>query len=114
MEDISEKFLHLEQELMPYKNIMAQAVDVIVAENVSKYPIIIAHQQDLSMGVPIIEANEKIKWSLHASTLEEFVTKQIIFMENVDQFTKNYKDPEQHICIFVLSELGANFVFLTR
>ncbi len=109
-----EKFLKLEKELQPYKKILSQASDVILNENVSKYPIFIVHQQELEMGVSLIDAGSKFKWSVNASTLEEFVTKELIFMEKAQDFITTFKDPEIHLCLFVLSELGAQFIFVPR
>ena len=48
-----DKFLELERQLTPYKKILSQASDVILDENVSKYPIFIVHQQELEMGVSL-------------------------------------------------------------
>jgi len=110
----ADQFLALQQQLQPYKKILAQAADVILDENVSKYPIFIIHQQELNMGVSLVEAGEKMKWSVNASTLEEFVTKELIFMEKAQDFISTYKNPEEHLCLFVLSELGAQFIFIPR
>lgn len=109
-----DKFLELEKQLVPYKKILSQASDVILDERVSKYPIFIIHQQELEMGVLLIEAGHKFRWSVNASTLEEFVTKEIIFHDKAQDFIATYKDPELHLCLFVLSELGAQFIFVPR
>lgn len=109
-----DQFLALQQQLQPYKKILAQAADVILDENVSKYPIFIVHQQELHMGVSLIDAGDKFKWSVNASTLEEFVTKELIFMDKAQDFISTYKDPEINLCLFVLSELGAQFIFIPR
>ncbi len=108
------RFLELENELAPYRKILSQAADVIINENVSKYPIFVVHQQELEMGIALIEAGSKLRWSVNASTLEEFVTKKLIFMEKVDEFISTYKDPETYLCLFVLSELGAQFIYIKR
>ena len=110
----TDRFLELEKELNPYKKILAQASDVILDEGVSKYPIFVIHQQEMDMGVLLIQAGTKFRWSVNASTLEEFVTKEIIFHEKAQEFIATYKDPEIYLCLFVLSELGAQFVFLPR
>ncbi|MBK8347708.1 MAG: hypothetical protein IPL08_08755 [Saprospiraceae bacterium] len=109
-----DQFLALQQQLQPYKRILAQAADVILNENVSRYPIFIIHQQEMNMGVSLIDAGDKMKWSVNASTLEEFVTKELIFMEKAEDFISTYKDPEVYLCLFVLSELGAQFIFMPR
>ncbi|MCZ2100891.1 MAG: hypothetical protein LC107_05080 [Chitinophagales bacterium] len=110
-----EQFLVLEQQLKPYKKILAQAADVIIDQHVSKYPIFVVHQQEVAIGIELIEASGKdMPWSVNASTLEEFVTKNIIFMDKSQDFISTYKNPEENLCLFVLSELGAQFIYLAR
>ncbi len=110
----AESFIVLQKELEVFRRIMTQAANVIVDQNVSEYPILVAHQQELELGMVIYDrAKYKgAKWSVHASTLEEFVSRQLIFPEKIDDFKKNYKSIDTNICIFVLSELGAKFIFL--
>lgn len=110
------KFIQLEEELEQYKKIMAAASDSILDGEVSKYPIFVVHQQVFEVGVLLSSADsdDDSSWSLHASTLEEFAAKQIISMEKAEDFIKVFKDPKDHFCVFVLSELGANFVFIPR
>lgn len=108
------KYIQLEEELKPFSSVMSQASDSILDQEVSKYPIFVVHQHELEIGVPLIEKSEANHWSVHASTLEEFVSKQIVENEKVQDFIEVYKDPSDHYCIFVLSELGANFIFLPR
>jgi hypothetical protein len=110
-----ETFLHLQDELKPYINAMGQAADIIRDQDVSKYPIMIVHQNELTMGLPLIEKEKHFgNWNVNASTLEEFVSKNIVFNEKIEEFILNFKDPDSQICVFVLSELGANFIFLPR
>jgi hypothetical protein len=111
----TEKFLKLELELKVYSKMMADASQVIIDKEVSSYPIFVAHQQELELGIQLAD-REKVagNWNIHASSLEEFVAKQIIFEDKVKEFKKNYKDPLQHICVFVLSELGAQFIYLPK
>ena len=109
------KFHILEKELKPYSKLLGEASGRIIDEGISSYPIFIFHQQEMDMGLPLWEDGaEPGKWKVHASTLEEFVTKQLINMEKVDEFLKVYKDPAEHFCLFVISDLGANFVFIPR
>lgn len=110
----AESYITLEKELDIYRKIMTQAATVILDTEVSKYPILVAHQQELELGIPIFkrEENQGAKWSIHASTLEEFVSRQVIFPEKIEEFKTNYKTIDSSICVFVLSELGAEFIFL--
>lgn len=107
-----EKFLQLEQDLRRYRKALREAREIMLDQEVSLYPIFILHQQELEMGIPLIEAgNENGLWSVHASSLEEFVIKNIILEDRIEEFRKVYNSHDHHFCIFVLSELGAQFIF---
>ncbi len=109
------KFKVLEGELRPYIPTLGKAADTILDQEVSEYPIFVAHQHQVEIGIPLIDKVEsKGNWSVNASTLEEFVSKQVIQPDKVDPFKSVYKDPEEFVCLFVLSELGATFIFLPR
>ena len=109
------KFLVLEKELQPYLKVMEQAVDAILDKDVSDFPILVIHQQQIELGLPVIDHHKvKGKWSINASTLEEFATKQLIATDKIEDFQSIYKDPNLHLCLFVISELGAQFIFTRR
>ncbi len=113
MSNLQQRFL--EQELEQYKVALGKAVDTVLDKEVSKYPIFVAHQEQIEIGLPIIQRNKVSgNWAINVSTLEEFVTKQIVKTDKVDEFRTVYKDPRQYLCFFVLSELGATFNFLPR
>jgi len=109
----TEKYIQLQEELETYKSVFRKAADSILDKEVSSFPIFVIHQHIVELGIPIVE-REKVKgnWSVNVSSLEEFVTKQIIQTENVEEFKRVYKDPEAYFCLFVLSELGAQFIFI--
>lgn len=105
----------IELELQPLKTPLGQAADTIVNENVSNYPVFVVHQQRVDIGLALIDKDRNgTKWSVNASTLEEFVTKNLIQPNKVDNFKDVFKPVKDQLCLFVLSELGATFVFLPR
>ena len=111
----TESFIALKEDLQRYSRLMGEAGDVIRDQDVSKYPIFVAHQQEVAIGLPLLEKEKNGGlWNIHASTLEEFAAKNLIFDDKINDFILAYKDPEAFVCVFVLSELGANFVFLPR
>lgn len=113
--DTTTKLTQLETEIAPYKSILSKASDTILDQEVSSYPIFVVHQQTIEIGISIVDGESKLgKWSVNASTLEEFVAKQLIQTEKVDEFKKIYKVPENNLCLFILSDLGATFVFTPR
>ncbi len=109
------QFRAIEKAVGPYLPLMGQAADTILDQDVSTYPIFIIHQLNVEIGVVLVSKEEgKAEWSIHASTLEELVTKQVIQMDKVDNFRQVYKDPRENLCLFTLSEMGATFIFLPR
>jgi hypothetical protein len=116
-EFIHAKIERLETELKPYLPVISKAADTILDQDVSSYPIFIVHQMDaVDIGIALLshEAEDGPAWSVHASTLEELATKKVIEMNKVDNFREVYKDPRENLCHFVLSDLGANFMFISR
>ena len=111
----NEHFERLKKELVPYLKALGQAADVIMTKEVSAFPIFVVHQHTVDIGINIVD-REAIKgnWSVNASTLEEFVTKQILSPEKVEDFKLVYKNHDGELCLFVLSDLGANFIFLPK
>lgn len=108
------KYLKLEKILEPYNLIMGKAADTILDQEVSSYPIFVIPNKEVSLGVPLVEGKDQKEVRIHASTLEELATKNIIAMEKVDRFRQVYKDPSDYLCLFVITEQQADFIFLPR
>ena len=105
----------LEIALKPFKLVLGKAIDTVLEQEISKYPIFVLHKQEMELGIPLKnEINTPNDWLVNLSTLEEFSTKQVIEASRITRFTKVYKNPEEFLCLFVLDEFGANFVFLPR
>jgi len=114
-EETEEKYKALEKSLHPFKDLMSKSISALEDKEITNYPIFVVHKQELELGIPIIDRESTpFEWSLHISSLEEFVTRQLIQMEKTDEFIKVYKEHSAHYCIFAISELGAQFVFLKR
>ena len=109
------QFARLEEEIRPFFSIMGRASDTIIDENISNYPIFVVSQLDIELGIPLVQRQEDGNpWSVHASTLEEMSAKKIVQAERVSDFRSIFKDPRDYLCLFVLSDLGAKFIFLPR
>ncbi len=108
-------FKKLERELRQFKPLLAKAADSILDQDVSKYPIFIIHKGEIEIGIDLIN-KEKMggSWSINVSMLEEFAAKQLIQGNKIENFQQIFKDPTEYTCLFVLSEAGANFIFLPR
>jgi len=111
----SEKLLVIENEMKGYSKFLAAASDKIINNKASLFPIFVVSKQPIALGISLID-REKVNsnWSINASSLEEFVNKKLVFEEKVLDFKETYKDPNLFICLFVLSDLGAQFMFIAR
>jgi hypothetical protein len=97
------------------RNYIRQVSLGMVKGNVSKYPIFVMmrSQMDIDLGLPIINREEMdLNWSINASHLEDFVNSNIILKDKVDGFIKNYKNPQDFICVFVAEEGMMSFIFM--
>lgn len=111
----AEKLMVLENEMKKYRSVLGKASDTIIDNEVTKYPIFVVHKQEIALGLPLIDRTKvNSNWSINVSSLEEFVTKQLIYNNKVEDFKKTYKEVGTHLCIFILSDLGAQFVYIPR
>jgi hypothetical protein len=102
----------LEIDLRLYSESIREIAVEIMVEGLSSYPIFVAHQHEVKLGEMILDKEElNTDWNIHASTLEEFVEKNIIKKELKQRFIDNYKNPHEFMCVFAIVPEGANFVF---
>ena len=102
----------LEKDLKFYNESIKEIAQEILLEGLSEYPIFVAHQHEVSLGELILDKNElNTQWSIQASMLEEFIEKGIIHRDKKDRFVKQFKNPNEYMCVFVIVPEGANFVF---
>ena len=103
----------LESDLKFYNESLKEVAIEIMSEGISAYPIFVAHQHEVKLGEVILDKKElNTDWSIHASTLEEFIEKNLILPDKRDKFLKQYKDAYAFMCVFVIVPDGANFVFI--
>ena len=116
MQEQEQQYQQLKQEVQPFIEMLSQASDTITTQEVSLYPIFVLHrEEEVELGIPLKEYEGLLlDWGINASTLEEFVAKQIIQNEKVEDFKKIYKPTDSQLCLFVIKKDGATFVFLPR
>jgi hypothetical protein len=102
----------LETDLRLFSESLREVSIEIMVEGISLYPIFVAHQHEVKLGEVILDRHElNSDWTIHASTLEEFIEKRVIKKELRTRFIETYKAPEDYMCVFVIVPEGANFVF---
>jgi hypothetical protein len=112
-QNIKQPLIDVEKFLKRYRSTLAEAAETVRTENVSNYPIFVASKLDIDLGVPLLLRGAlPDNWAVNASTLEEFHAKRIIDVDKIDEFRTLYRKHNEDICVFVLSEGGAKFVFI--
>ncbi|MVZ63461.1 hypothetical protein [Sphingobacterium humi] len=102
----------LKSDLTFYKEAIQEVSVELMAEGYTLYPIFVAHQHQVDLGEVILDRGElNTSWTIHASSLEEFVEKGIIKDDKKDFFIKSFKPANDYMCLFVIVPEGANFVF---
>ena len=103
----------LRAELILMKESIKETSDDIIKEGFSHFPIFIAHQDPIKFGEVILDKEDMAThWSVSASTLEQFIEKGLIKKDREDFFRESYKDPKEFICMFVIHQTQAQFVFI--
>ena len=111
----AEKLLVIENEMKRYNKLLCAATDKVIDSNASAFPIFVVAKQPVALGINLVDRKKmNSNWSINVSSLEEFITNNLVFEAKVAEFKKTYKDPKQFICMFVLSDLGAQYLFIPR
>jgi len=102
----------LKADLDFYKEAIQEVSVELMAEGYTLFPIFVAHQHEVDLGVVILDRNElNTAWTIHASSLEEFIEKGLIEEDKRGYFEKSFKPANEFMCLFVIVPEGANFVF---
>lgn len=116
----STEWIQLQEDLRPHIPKLAQAADTVVDEQVSNYPVFLAFpaegENTLEIGLPVftVPTPRGRSWTVHVTTLEELVARQIVLREKVDNFRKIYQDSPNTVCFLIYTEGSARFGFLPR
>ena len=112
----TKQYTGLEEALKPYLDLMEQAAEAIVDQDVSLYPLFVVHQEsEVSLGIPLVQPEgDKETWAINVSTLEELATKKIVLMNKVDEFREVYNEHEAYFCLFVADKEQPGFAFVLR
>lgn len=95
-----------------YSDSIKEVSTDMLTEGYTLFPIFIATQHEVSLGEVMLNKDElNTNWTINASSLEEFVERGVIKADKKSAFEKNYKKPEDYMCLFVVVPEGANFVF---
>ena len=79
----------------------------------SDYPIFPISKKDVSIGQLLIAKQDAaIEWNYNITYIDEFVQRNIVAEDKLDDFKKIYKDPDEFCCLFVMDGVFSSFLFI--
>lgn len=92
---------------------LKEASYAIRSRGYSDYPIFAISKIDLPIGQLLLGREDlEISWNYNASFLDEFIQREIIATDKVDEFTETYKDPDEFCCLFVVDADFTRFLYI--
>jgi hypothetical protein len=78
-----------------------------------KYPIFPICREEQPIGQILLRPGVNgTAWNYYASFLDEFVQRELVATDKIEDFEKAYKDPDEFCCLFVIDPAFTNFVFI--
>jgi hypothetical protein len=108
---------HLLSEIENIENqtleILIQATDTVRYQDVSNYPILIAHsvEYEFEIGIKLDIPHERLEFRM--STLEELYVKNLVLKDNLDKFRNLYLSKKDKLCFLGLTENSQEFIFMS-
>ncbi|EPR68491.1 hypothetical protein [Cyclobacterium qasimii] len=79
----------------------------------SEFPIFPISKEEQPIGQLFLSRKEKpIDWNYYITYLDEFIQRELIKEEGVEQFKASYKDPDEFCCLFVVDEEFTKFLYI--
>lgn len=80
---------------------------------ISDFPIFPISKDEVNVGQLLLGKTEvNSAWNYNFSYLDEFVQRELIKGDMVEEFKKTFKDPDEFCCLFVIDKEFLNFVFI--
>jgi hypothetical protein len=78
-----------------------------------EYPIFPICKEAQPIGQLLIDQlNSHTEWNYFASFLDEFIQREIVEKDKLDDFIDAYRNPDEFCCLFVIDKTFTNFVFI--
>ena len=112
--ELSGKYLgSITQDFVVVSDTLKEASYQIRKRGFSDHPIFAISKIDLPIGTLLIGKTDlATHWNYNASYLDEFIQRELIGADKVDEFKESYKDPDEFCCLFVVDDGFTNFVYI--
>jgi hypothetical protein len=105
----------VEQDIKVLKKELNETVKAIEDGGYSKFPILLAHENEIAIAQKVIEKDiYNTNFNFSASTLEEMVTRKIILNEKQEDFKKQMKANATSFCVLLVHPDSMKFIFTPK
>lgn len=110
-----EVLLKLNELVQDNNELMEECLETIQNQEVTKYPIFVFSTKDIELGIELANPNKhNVPGFLKISSLEEFVSRNIIASDQIDDFRDKYKENNNSYCFLNIQGKDSNFVFIPK
>ena len=79
----------------------------------SDFPIFPISKMEQPVGQLLYPREElDLGWNIYVTYIDEFIQRDLIDPEREEEFRRNYKDPEEFCCLFVIDGAFTSFVYI--
>lgn len=103
----------ISQDFIKVADHIKEASYQIRKQGFSEFPIFVVSNVEIPLGQLLYKKEEVgTDWNYFVTYLDEFVQRNIIEKEKIEEFKKNYKNPDEFCCLFVIDADFTKFVFM--
>ena len=78
-----------------------------------EFPVFPICKDEQPVGQLLLQQNiNGTAWNYYASFLDEFLQRELVASDKIDDFKEAYKDPDEFCCLFVVDRQFTSFVFI--
>ncbi|MCH7401072.1 hypothetical protein ACFOUP_01795 [Belliella kenyensis] len=101
------------KDFLKVSDILKEASYQVRSRKFSKYPIFPISKEEQPIGQLLLGREEKnLDWNYYITYVDEFIQRKLIAEDLLGEFEKNYKNPDEFCCLFVMDQEFTSFVYV--
>ncbi|GAB2614673.1 hypothetical protein [Belliella aquatica] len=112
--ELSGKYLGtITKDFINVSDILKEASYQVRSRKFSQYPIFPISKEEQPIGQLLLGKEEKkLDWNYYITYVDEFIQRKLIAEDLLEEFEKNYKNPDEFCCLFVMDKEFTSFVYI--
>ncbi|SNR97453.1 hypothetical protein SAMN06295967_101307 [Belliella buryatensis] len=112
--ELSGKYLGtITKDFINVSDILKEASYQVRSRKFSQFPIFPISKEEQPIGQLLLGKEEKkLDWNYYITYVDEFIQRKLIAEDLLEEFEKNYKNPDEFCCLFVMDKEFTSFVYI--